>query len=184
MRKQDHDLPPDLKRDIRLLNSVIDRRKYKRPNAQKYGIFATPVIIPGEDRDEYFELLAELLVEWNASGPSLRHAVYCLADSMWRLRRLKKAVQTELCTDTFDPKHPAFQEQWGFIMFHSYLRSHPETCFEKHAKNIFVPPKSAIWNKSSRVLITSPHQNGPRPSRLKLFPCHTSRLHQRDRSTL
>jgi hypothetical protein len=50
---------------------------------------------------------------------------------MWRLRRLKKAVQTELCTDTFDPKHPAFDEQWGFIMFHSYLRSEPEEARKK-----------------------------------------------------
>jgi hypothetical protein len=139
MRKQDQSIPLELKRDIRLLNSVIDRRKYKRPNAQKYGIFATPVIIPGEDRDEFFELLNELLVEWNPSGPSLRHAVHCLADSMWRLRRLKKAVQTELCTDTFDPKHPAFRESWGFSMFHSYLRSEPETCFEKHAEKYLRP---------------------------------------------
>jgi len=141
MREQDHSIPPALKRNIRLPDSVIRRRKYKRPNAQKYGIFATPVIIPGEDRDEFFELLAELLVEWNPSGPSLRHAVHCLADSMWRLRRLKKAVQTELCTDTFDPKHPAFQEQWGFIMFYSRLRSEPETCFEKYAKKYLRPDK-------------------------------------------
>src|SRR5262249_39576707 len=118
-----------------------DRRKCKRPNAQKYGIFATPVIIPGEDRDEFFALLAELVAEWNPTGPSLRHAVYCLADSMWRLRRLKKAVQTELCTDTFDRKHPAFQEQWVFIMFYSRLRSEPETCFEKHAKKYLRPDK-------------------------------------------
>jgi len=141
MPEQNHSIPPALKRDVRLLDSVIGRRKYKRPNAQKYGIFATPVIIPGEDRDEYFELLAELLVEWNASGPSLRHAVYCLADSMWRLRRLKKAVQTELCTDTFDPKHPAFEEHWGLMMFYSRLRLEPETCFEKYAKKYLRPDK-------------------------------------------
>src|SRR5215469_9410743 len=141
MREQDHSIPQALKRNIRLLNSVIDRRKYKRPNAQKYGIFATPVIIPGEDRDEFFELLAELVVEWNPSGPSLRHAVYCLADSMWRLRRLKKAVQTELCTDTFDPKHPAFEEHWGLMMFYSRLRLEPETCFEKYAKKYLRPDK-------------------------------------------
>jgi len=119
---------------LRLLNSVAGRRKYKRPNAQKYGVYATPVIIPGEDQSEYQALLAELLDWWRPAGPDLRHAVYRLADSMWRLRRLNKAVQTELCTNTFDPKHPAFQEQWGYIMFTSLLRSEPETCFEEHGK--------------------------------------------------
>jgi hypothetical protein len=67
-------------------------------------------------------------------GPSLRHAVHCLADSMWRLRRLKKAVQTELSVNTFEPQHPAFREEWGYVMFASCLRSKPETCFEEHAR--------------------------------------------------
>jgi hypothetical protein len=134
MRKQNHSIPPALKHDTWLINSVIRSRKYKRPNAQKHGVFATPVIIPGEDRDEFQELLAELIDEWKPSGPSLRHAVHCLVDSMWRLRRLKKSVQTELYVNTFDPHHPAFQEVWGYIMFVSYLRSEPETCFEDHAR--------------------------------------------------
>jgi hypothetical protein len=134
MSKDNRDLAAASKRDIRLLNSVIGGRKHKRPNAQKYGVFATPVIIPGEDYSEFQRLLDELLDEFKPVGPSLRHAVHCLADSMWRLRRLKKAVQTELCVNTFDPQHPAFQEGWGYIMFVSCLRSEPETCFEEHAR--------------------------------------------------
>jgi hypothetical protein len=134
MRNQNHSIPPALKRDAQLINSVIRSRKYKRPNAQKHGVFATPVIIPGEDPSEFQELLAELMDEWQPLGPSLRHAVYCLADSMWRVRRLKKSVQTELCQNTFDPRHPAFREEWGFIMFRSRLCTEPETCFEEHAR--------------------------------------------------
>jgi len=141
MRKQNHSIPPVLKQDSQLINSVIRGRKYKRPNAQKHGVFATPVIIPGEDRHEFQGLLAELMDEWKPLGPSLRHAVHCLADSMWRLRRLKKSVQTELCVNTFDPHHPAFQEKWGCIMFLSYLSSEPETCFEKHARKCLRPDK-------------------------------------------
>ena len=53
---------------------------------------------------------------------------------MWRLRRLKKSVQTELYENTFDPHHPAFDEVWGFTMFIEYLRTEPETCFDKYAK--------------------------------------------------
>jgi len=134
MRKQNDSNPPELNRDSRLINSSIRSAKYKRPNALKHGVYATAVLIPGENRKEFEDLLAELLDEYKPSGPSLRHAVHCLADSMWRLRRLKKSVQTELYENTFDPRHPAFDEVWGFTMFLSRLRAEPETCFNQYAK--------------------------------------------------
>src|SRR6516164_937575 len=83
MRKQSDSNPPELNRDSRLINSTIRRAKYKRPNALKRGVHATPALIPGENRHELDELLAELLDEYKPLGPSLRHAVHCLADSMW-----------------------------------------------------------------------------------------------------
>jgi hypothetical protein len=92
MRKQNDSISPTLKPDGRLIDSVIRSRKYKRPNALKHGVYATPALIPGENRKEFEELLAELLGEYNPLGPSLRHAVHCLADSMWRLRRLVKST--------------------------------------------------------------------------------------------
>ena len=141
MREQSDSNPPELNRDSRLINSTIRRAKYKRPNALKRGVYATPALIPGENRKEFDELLAELLDEYKPLGPSLRHAVHCLADSMWRLRRLKKSVQTELHENTFDPHHPAFDEVWGFCMFIGYLRSEPETCFDEHAKKYLRPAK-------------------------------------------
>jgi hypothetical protein len=141
MREQNCSSTPALKDDSRLINAPVRNRKYKRPNALKFGVFATPVIIPGEDRNEYQALLGELLDWHKPLGPDLRHAVHCLADSMWRLRRLQKAVQTELCQNTFDPQHPAFMEDWGFIVFGSCLRADPETCFEEHAKKYLRPDK-------------------------------------------
>jgi len=134
MRKQSDSNPPAPEHEGRLINSTIRTAKYKRPNALKHGVYATAVLIPGENRKEFEDLLAELLDEYKPLGPSLRHAVHCLADSMWRLRRLKKSVQTELYENTFDPHHPAFDEVWGFTMFIEYLRTEPETCFDKHAK--------------------------------------------------
>jgi hypothetical protein len=134
MRKQNHPIPPAPEHEGRLINSSIRSAKYKRPNALKHGVYATPVLIPGENQKEFEELLAELLDEYKPLGPSLRHAVHCLADSMWRLRRLKKSVQTELYENTFDPHNPAFDEVWGSVMFIHYLRTEPETCFDKHAK--------------------------------------------------
>jgi hypothetical protein len=118
----------------RLINPTMRSAKYKRPNALKHGVYATPVLIPGENQKEFEDLLAELLDEYKPRGPSLRHAVHCLADSMWRLRRLKKSVQTELDENTFDPRHPAFNEVWGSLVFLHYLQTEPETCFDNHAK--------------------------------------------------
>ena len=60
---------------------------------------------------------------------------------MWRLRRLKKSVQTELYLNTFDPHHPAFNEAWGFAMLLSRLRAEPETCFKQYAKKYLRPDK-------------------------------------------
>jgi len=134
MRKQNHSIAPVLKHNSGLSNSVVLHPKHKRPNALKRGVFATPVIIPGEDPREYQELLGALLDEWKPSGPTLQHAVHGLADWMWRLRRLKKSIQTELHVNTFDPRHPAFDDVWGFTMFLSCLRSDPETCFGESAR--------------------------------------------------
>jgi hypothetical protein len=138
MRKQNDSNPPELNRNS---NSTIRGAKYKRPNALKHGVYATPVIIPGESRKEFEELLAELLDEYKPLGPSLRHAVHCLADSMWRLRRLKKSVQAELYENTSDPRHPAFDEAWGFTLFIHCLRTEPETCFDKYAKKCLRPDR-------------------------------------------
>jgi len=53
---------------------------------------------------------------------------------MWRLRRLKKSVQTELYENSFDPHNPAFDEVWGSLVFIHYLQTEPETCFDNHAR--------------------------------------------------
>jgi hypothetical protein len=169
MRKQNDSNPPAPEHEGRLINSTIRSAKYKRPNALKRGVYASPTLIPGENRKEFEELLAELLDEYKPLGPSLRHAVHCLADSMWRLRRLKKSVQTELYENTFDPHHPAFDEVWGSAMFIHYLRTEPETCFDKHAKKCLRPDK--INNLKQRFPRTNTNQrwNGLKPSQLKSF---------------
>jgi hypothetical protein len=134
MHKQNHSILPALKHDSRLHDAVVRSRKCKRPNAQKHGVFAQAVIIPGEDRREFQELFAEFIEEWKPAGPTQRDAVFDLAETKWRKRRLQKYVQTQLSISTFDPIHPAFNELWGSLMFIGCLRSEPETCFEEHAR--------------------------------------------------
>jgi len=96
MRKQIDSIPPTLKHDGRLINSVVRSRKCKRPNALKHGIFSDAVLIPGEDSDEYKQLLADLMDEWKPAGPTLRDEVIELANLMWKRRRLRKFIQTKL----------------------------------------------------------------------------------------
>ena len=45
MRKQSDSNPPELNRHNRLINSSIRSAKYKRPNALKHGVYATPALI-------------------------------------------------------------------------------------------------------------------------------------------
>jgi hypothetical protein len=108
--------------------------KWKRPNAQKHGVFSAALLIPGEDPREFDQLLAELMDAWKP-GPILRDGVVELADLKWKLRRLRKFIQTRLSAMTFDPRSPSFNETWGDIMFIHYLRSEPETCFEQRASS-------------------------------------------------
>jgi hypothetical protein len=48
MRKHSDSNPPELNRDSRPINSTIRRAKYKRPNALKRGVYATPPSFPGK----------------------------------------------------------------------------------------------------------------------------------------
>ena len=141
MRRQNCSNTPALKHDGWLINSVVRSRKRKRPNALKHGFYSGAPLIPGEDPDEFNKLYAELIDEWKPSGPTLRDAVFELADLRWKQRRLKKFIQTKLGLTTFDPRNPAFDEAWGFIMFTGCLRSEPETCFEQRASRYLLPDK-------------------------------------------
>jgi len=141
MSKRNRDISPALKHDSRLNRSVVRNHEHKRPNALRHGLFANAVILPGEDRREFQELLIELIDEWKPSGPTLRDAVFELADLKWKLRRLRKFIQNKVSLSTFDPRSPAFDEDMGLLAFAHYLRSEPETCFEQRASNFLRPDK-------------------------------------------
>jgi hypothetical protein len=87
MRKHNRYLSPVLKHDSRLNNSVVPRRKRKRPNAQTHGVFAEPLILPGEDPREFEALHSAWIEEWSPSGPSEESRVFGCADAEWRKLR-------------------------------------------------------------------------------------------------
>jgi len=141
MRKQNDSIPTVLKPDSRLINPVIRSRKCKRPNAQKIGVFAEPLILPGEDSREFEAIHAALIQEWNPSGPSEQSRVFGMADAEWRKLRSRRFAQAKAISNSLNPKHPAFDEARALITFGYLMCREGEIAFAEHAS---APTKSAI----------------------------------------
>jgi len=133
MRKQSHSIPPVLGHNSRLNNSVVLHRKHKRPNAQRHGVFAEPLILPGEDPREFEALHSALIEEWTPSGPSEESRVFGIADAEWRKLRSRRFVEGKAIGNSLRPDHPAFDETRGLIGFAYLLCHEPETAFEEYA---------------------------------------------------
>jgi hypothetical protein len=118
------------------LNDAATRiLQWKRPNAQKHGVFAVNPAIAGEDPQEFRELHSALIDEWQPSGSTEEDLVISPADLMWRKRRAQKFLQSDSFANAIDPGHPAFDEAFGFVRFMFVIRFEPETAFEKHARS-------------------------------------------------
>src|SRR5262249_29938393 len=141
MREQNNSIPPVLKHNGRLNNSVVPRRRRKRPNAQKHGVFAEPLILPGEDSREFEALHSALIEEWTPSGPSEESRVFGIADAEWRKLRSRRFVQGKAIGNSLRPDHPAFDETRGLIAFGYLICREPETAFEEYASKYLCDDK-------------------------------------------
>ena len=141
MRKQSHSIPPVLGHNSRLNNSVVLHRKHKLPNAQKHGVFAEPLILPGEDPREFEALHAALIEEWTPCGPSEESRVFGIADAEWRKLRSRRFVEGKAIGNSLRPDHPAFDETRGLIAFAYLICREPETAFEKYASKYLCDDK-------------------------------------------
>jgi hypothetical protein len=133
MRKQNHSIPPVLKHNSRLSNSVVSRRKPKRPNAQKAGVFAEPLILPGEDRREFEAIHSRWIEEWTPSGPSDESRVFGIADAEWRKLRSRRFAEAKAISNSLSPAHPAFDQARALITFGYLMCREPETAFDEYA---------------------------------------------------
>jgi len=117
VREQNHSVPSVLTPNSRPNNSVVSRRQARRPNAQKHGVFAEPLILPGEDPREFEALHSALIEEWTPSGPSEASRVFGIADAEWRKLRSRRFVEGKAIGNSLRPDHPAFDETRGLIHF-------------------------------------------------------------------
>jgi hypothetical protein len=138
MRKRNHhrNILPTLKHNARLNNSVVPRRKPKGRNALKNGVFAEPLILPGEDPREFEALHSALIEEWTPSGPSEQGRVFGIADAEWRKLRSRRFVQAKAIANSLTPCHPAFDETRGLIAFGYLICRQPETAFAEYASTL------------------------------------------------
>jgi hypothetical protein len=77
--------------------------KWKRPNAQKSGVFAEPLILPGEDPREFEAIHSALIEEWTPSGLSEESKVFGMADAEWRKLRSRRFAQSKAISNSLNP---------------------------------------------------------------------------------
>ena len=146
MRKRNlhRNILPSLKHNGRLNNSVVPRRTHKRPNAQKSGVFAEPLILPGEDSREFEALHSALIEEWTPSGLSEESKIFGIADAEWRKRRSRRFAQAKAISNNMRPDHPAFDEARGLITFGSPCAANQKLLLQNTRANTYAPTKFAI----------------------------------------
>ena len=147
MRKQNQSNALVPRPDGRPNTSVVLHRKHKRPNAQKHGVFAEPLILPGEDPREFEALHAALIAEWNPSGPSEQSRVFGIADAECRKLRSRRFALAKAISNSLRPDHPAFDEARGLIAFGYFLCREPETAFAQYASNFLRADKIRYLNQ-------------------------------------
>jgi hypothetical protein len=109
-------------------------QKWKRPNAQKHGIFSATAILPGEEAREFEILQANLTQEWKPTGATEEDAVLSIAKAIWRKRRLQKFIEVQIRRNTVNPKHHSYVERNCLIglLMHVHSAS-AETPFVEYA---------------------------------------------------
>ncbi|MBT6095240.1 MAG: hypothetical protein HOH04_10180 [Rhodospirillaceae bacterium] len=97
-----------------------------RYNALRHGLYARDVVLPGEDRDEYHAMRAELMDEFAPKGRYETTLVRRLADIWWRLGRTA-SVEAGLLNPDWDGLASAGPESDGGTLIGSFRLALDET---------------------------------------------------------
>jgi hypothetical protein len=133
MREQIRSIPPALNHGSRRDAPAARNPKRKPSNAIKHGVFSINPVMPGEDPREFEALLSAVTDEWQPSGPTETDKVFAIAHAIWCKIRAQRHLRGKLLANTFNPRHPDFDEARGLFLFSNYMRSEPETAFANYA---------------------------------------------------
>jgi hypothetical protein len=133
MREQIRSIPPALQHGNRRDAPAVRNPKRKPSNAIKHGVFSIIPVMPGEDPREFEAIRSAVRDEWQPSGPTEEDKVFAIAHAIWCKLRAQRFLRGKLLANTFDPRHPDFDEARGLFLFSDYLRSEPETAFANYA---------------------------------------------------
>lgn len=111
----------------------------KQPNAYKHGVFTRPVILPGEDAEEFDALYSELIEEWTPNGATEEDGVLSLAKAIWRKRRVQNFIEIQPFKNSRDPSHASYDVQRGLINFAMFLLAEPDVAFKEYAGRCLRP---------------------------------------------
>jgi hypothetical protein len=131
----------------RLNDGATRHPKWKRPNAQKSGVFAEPLILPSEDPREFEAIHSALIEEWTPYGLSEESKVFGMADAEWRKLRSRRFAQAKAIANSLNPDHRAFDEARGLIAFGYLICRKPETAFAEHASKCLRADKIDYLNQ-------------------------------------
>jgi hypothetical protein len=98
-------------------------RAGKHDNALKHGAFATMIVLPWEDPEEFRILHTALIAEWNPVGPTEQDAVFSIAKGMWRKRRMQLFFDNDMQRCSVYPDHGAYHEAHALRSFCESLES-------------------------------------------------------------
>jgi hypothetical protein len=72
------------------------KKRAKKNNATKHGVYSREVMLPGENIRSYRAFAAEFVEEWAPEGPTERSLVDRLVELHWRRQRLERYEHSKL----------------------------------------------------------------------------------------
>jgi hypothetical protein len=90
-------------------------------NARRYK-WGKVAILPGEDRNEFDALHADLIKEWAPEGAAEHDAVLCIANAIWRKQRVQNFIRANIEGCTFDPEHLFFDRERSLRNFYFAIK--------------------------------------------------------------
>ena len=101
--------------------------RWRKPNAFKHGIFLrSATLLPGEDKQEYRQLVDELIEEWNPDGAAEYDAVLTMADAKWRKLRAQIYRRARFDHNLLDVSHPSYNKDLALKYFLTFMAGSPE----------------------------------------------------------